>query len=83
MKELDTSFLSNTIGESRSTGGHGATVARLIPDQKVGCSNHPVLKFFCKHIIMKHYLVTLSFEGLPLSFVLVSTMNTTTKESPY
>ena len=26
-------------------GGHGATVARLIPDQKVGCSNHPVLNF--------------------------------------
>lgn len=26
-------------------GGHGATVARLIPDQKVGCSNHPVLIF--------------------------------------
>ena len=25
--------------------GHGATVARLIPDQKVGCSNHPVLNF--------------------------------------
>ena len=29
-------------------GGHGATVARLIPDQKVGCSNHSVLTFFFK-----------------------------------
>ena len=35
--------------------GHGATVARLIPDQKVGCSNHPVLIFpFCNRIPRFH-----------------------------
>ena len=36
--------------------GHGATVARLIPDQKVGCSNHPVLMFFFYQTRQFNYL---------------------------
>ena len=55
-------------------GGHGATVARLIPDQKVGCSNHPVLIFPLRFPVSLFRRLVFHFITESISLTMLSTV---------